>query len=147
MKKFLFGLIILALVFFLFSGKGPVSCRSRLMNGEEYMESFSQFVERTRRECGTYTARDWARSVQTYQLYSGPLYERFEPELSFTERMKFRVNRIRFIQLYEGFRTKEIIDEAGGKIESISGKIKGRAKDLKNRLLDTARNLFPQGGD
>jgi hypothetical protein len=147
MKKVLFGLTVLALAAFLLLGKGPVSCQRKPMNGPEYIEVFTNFVERIRRESAAYTAKDWERSLETYELYSGPLYERFGPELSAAEHLKVQENRLRFTLAYRQFRAKEFVDEAGGEIESITGQVTSGARDLKNHLLDALGNLFPQGGN
>jgi hypothetical protein len=140
MKKILIGLVVLALVFFVFSGKGPVSCRNEPMNRGEYIESFCKFVERTQRECGSYTAEDWARLVETYRLYSGPLYERFGPELSTVEHLKFRKYQAHFNLLYQEFQTKEVLKRGKGVIDE--ARANRAVRNFKNRLL----NLFPKGG-
>jgi hypothetical protein len=148
MKKIISGLAFVAFVVFLLSG--PVSCQKKPMNAEEYMESFTRFVDRIGQECDSYTAEDWAREAETFQLYTGPLYDRFEAELGAAEHLQFQQNRLRFGFLYQQFRAKEalsrgknIIDETGEKFESIADKAKG----LKNRLLDSLGNLLPKGGN
>jgi hypothetical protein len=148
MKIVLFAMIFLTLAVFLLFG--TVSCQNKPMNKEEYMESFNRFVEMIRRDSDSYTPRDWIRLVETYSLYSGPLYERFKPELSLAEQLKVQEYRLHFSFLYQKFQAKEalnrgkgIIDEAGGKIQSIIGE----AEDFKNRLRDSLEDLFPRGGE
>jgi hypothetical protein len=130
MNKIIFGLILLALVFFLFSGGG--ACQKKPINRkEDYMESFADFVERVRRECDTYTEKDWARAVETYDLYSGPLFDKFGPDLDVGERLKVQKNKALFTILYQQFRAKEAVargkeftDQAGVKAKSITEKVK-----------------------
>jgi hypothetical protein len=147
MKQLFFGLTVLALAAFLLLGRGPISCQKSPMNGEEYLNSFTDFVERIRRESVTYTDKDWSRSLETYELYSGPLYERFGPELSATERLTVQENRMHFTLLYGQFRAKELVDEAESKGKSIVDQTKSGARDLKNHLLDIFEGLSPQGGE
>ena len=80
-KSFLFGLFTVSLLFL-------ASCSPS--SKEAYLEEFTAFIDEVSADHDTYTAKDWKKAREKYSKFSGDWYDKFESEMSITEKAKVK---------------------------------------------------------
>ena len=54
---------------------------------ESYLEEYKEFIEKVSDENDSYSEDDWAETDETFEKYNEEWYNKFEPELSFSEKL------------------------------------------------------------
>lgn len=52
---------------------------------ESYVKDFTKFVEKVKRDCEDYSADDWKKANEKFEVFVGSRYEKFSSELSMDE--------------------------------------------------------------
>lgn len=52
---------------------------------ESYVKDFTKFVEKVKADCGNYSADDWKKANEKFDIFVGSRYEKFSSELSMDE--------------------------------------------------------------
>ncbi len=134
MKK-IFNISIIALVAMLFVACAPTSKESYLKQYDAFIEEASQIY----RDC---TTEDWSKMIEKFEKFSEEYYNKFENELSSSEKLKVLSYEAKFIGYQSYIDMKDITKNADEVINGVISDVKDYVNnDLKNDVDELKRDI------
>lgn len=100
-------------------------------SGQDYVESFDEFVENVKENCDDYNEKDWQKADKKFELYSNKYYEKYKKELTKDEIRQVAKLKGTYmgLKLKSGAKSvldgaKNLIDQAGSALDEMSKKTK-----------------------
>ena len=72
--------VVISSIIFVIKSSSPFS-------KESYLEDYKEFIEKVSNENDSYSEDDWAETDETFEKYNEEWYNKFEPELSISEKL------------------------------------------------------------
>ena len=71
------------------------------MSKEAYLDDFSDFIKEVAENHESYSAKDWRKASEKYEKFTGDWYDKFEEELSFSEKAKVKAFQAKWLYYSE----------------------------------------------
>ncbi|MCF0205462.1 MAG: hypothetical protein HUK12_09330 [Muribaculaceae bacterium] len=79
---------------------------------EDYLNQFSQFIEEVKTNHESYSDSDWEKAEKKFEKFSGEWYEKFDNELSTSEKIKAATLCTQWLYYKNFDGVKESLDDA-----------------------------------
>lgn len=106
---------------------------------EKYIQRYDEFIENVSNSYNTFSESDWEKQVQKLELYSKQYYEKFQNELTTSEKIKLSMYPIKFyyymglVDIKQGY--QQLQEDWDEEIDIIKTEIKDLEKYIKEDLL------------
>lgn len=108
------------------------------MSKEAYMERYAEFMAEVAEKASSYTESDWVDVDEEFAQFSNEWYTKFEPELTFSEKMKIAGYQGKYY-FYRGTSgigstINDILNSSGEILEEAGSEVSSAMKHLEKEL-------------
>lgn len=98
---------------------------------DSYVKDFNKFVDKVKKECADYSAKDWEKADKTFKEYTSEKYKKYSSELSESELVEVAKLKASYaaLQLKRGAKAvkegvKDAVEKGGEAVDDIIDDIK-----------------------